>query len=382
MSRPGPLSSFFEQYPDFDYDDFEPATSEFRRLSQQNGWTRLHPEQNAAYRAFTDALANQFNSNYGEDAGNLESWQSLCENLGIKPVPDDLAEARRVGQVFVLSQLKDNQISLSTSWCCNLQAVFNTHVNLVDLTEGFDGARKIEVFSSEAALSRYTKKTGRYFSSSRAAGTLLKALLRNIEDPPEVSSRRNEFEQNNPLLAYIARARHTQNAMPGPLQTFFDGFQPQFQYNPLQPATSEFRRLAQVQGWNTNDQQYRQAHRQFKDALVGQFNSNYGMDENSLTGWQALCEALGIEPIPDSVREAKKVRFFEQDLFSGSVPGLTVKGDPNLYILWVTGGCRSDKWAEHQNIQYGGAVEKVYEEVKESVPEAQCKGGRVAEAFA
>jgi hypothetical protein len=94
--------------------------------------------------------------------------------------------------------------------------------------------------------------------------------------------------------------------MPGPLQTFFDKFQPQFQYNTLQSATSEFQRLVQVKGWNTNSRQYRTTQRQFKDALVNQFNFNYGKNENSLTGWQALCEALGVEPIPESVSQAKK----------------------------------------------------------------------------
>jgi hypothetical protein len=77
--------------------------------------------------------------------------------------------------------------------CYEAQAVLNTHVNLVDLTEGFGGAKDVEMFPSERALSRYTKDTGRYFSSSRNAVTLLKALLRKIEHPPEASSRRNEF---------------------------------------------------------------------------------------------------------------------------------------------------------------------------------------------
>ncbi|RXW19646.1 hypothetical protein EST38_g6205 [Candolleomyces aberdarensis] len=167
MARPGPLKSFFERYPSFDYNAFEPSTSEFRRLAKLMGWRRDDPEQKAAYEAFTDALANQFNSNYGSDAENLESWQKLCDNLGIYPIPDDLIEARK--------------------------AVFNTHVNLVDLTEGFDGAKEIDVFPIEEALSGYTKMTGKYFSSSRTAGTLLKALLRNIHDPPSASSRRNEF---------------------------------------------------------------------------------------------------------------------------------------------------------------------------------------------
>ncbi|KAJ2925078.1 hypothetical protein H1R20_g12029, partial [Candolleomyces eurysporus] len=94
--------------------------------------------------------------------------------------------------------------------------------------------------------------------------------------------------------------------MPGPLQVFFDGFQPQFLYDPLESATSEFQRLLQVKGWHSNDHRYRAANRKFKNALIAQFNFNYGMDENSLTGWQALCEALG-KPVPTTVAQGKKI---------------------------------------------------------------------------
>lgn len=48
----------------------------------------------------------------------------------------------------------------------------------------------------------------------------------------------------------------------------------------------------------------------FKDALVRQFDASFGRDENSLTGWQALCEVIGIEPIPERLSEAKKVSAF------------------------------------------------------------------------
>ncbi|KZV62993.1 hypothetical protein PENSPDRAFT_228214 [Peniophora sp. CONT] len=44
-----------------------------------------------------------------------------------------------------------------------------------------------------------------------------------------------------------------------------------------------------------------------KDALVQQFNATYGTDVNSLTSWQALVGAVGIDPIPNSLDECQTI---------------------------------------------------------------------------
>jgi hypothetical protein len=55
------------------------------------------------------------------------------------------------------------------------------HVNLVDLVDQPDS---ITLFTSEAALSEYTKLTGKVFPKENAyAGGLLKYLLRHINSP-------------------------------------------------------------------------------------------------------------------------------------------------------------------------------------------------------
>ena len=51
----------------------------------------------------------------------------------------------------------------------------------------------------------------------------------------------------------------------------------------------------------------RRVQEDFKEALVQQFHASFGQDENSLTGWQALCEVIGISPIPEVLSEARKV---------------------------------------------------------------------------
>ncbi|KAJ2916726.1 hypothetical protein MD484_g3723, partial [Candolleomyces efflorescens] len=171
MSGSSALSEFFAQYPTFIYNEYGSATDEFQRLCRHQRWERGDPVQKAAYRAFGDALATQFNEAYGNDARDLGSWQAICRTLGI-PAPDNLVDAKK--------------------------AVFNTHVNIVDLTEGYGGARIIQKFPTEAALSNYTLhvcKPPRIFPRSEAAGTLLEALLRKIFDPPVESSARNEFNR-------------------------------------------------------------------------------------------------------------------------------------------------------------------------------------------
>ncbi|TFK21862.1 hypothetical protein FA15DRAFT_758437 [Coprinopsis marcescibilis] len=157
-SEMGPLQGFFSQMSQkFDDEPSQPASKEFKRLCKTENLTGF--EQREAYRKYKDALVMQFNYNYGTDENNLEAWQHLCRIVGIDPPPRDLREAR--------------------------QAVKETHVNLVELTEGIDG-REVTVFPTEKDLSDYTMGNGLFFPSSNfKAGNLLRHLLRRILNPRE-----------------------------------------------------------------------------------------------------------------------------------------------------------------------------------------------------
>ncbi|KAF9526691.1 hypothetical protein CPB83DRAFT_816601 [Crepidotus variabilis] len=163
MNSNRPLFDFFDRWSkEFTYDLSQPANSEFARLSDTMGWTKTCDAKENAYREFKDALTKQFNFNYGTDENCFESWKLLCVNIGIDPVPDTLEAVRKV--------------------------VKKTYVNLVDLTDGFEGGRKIPVFQTELALSKYTKLNKRVFPRGNAhAGGLLKHLLRRIRAPPQHS---------------------------------------------------------------------------------------------------------------------------------------------------------------------------------------------------
>jgi hypothetical protein len=61
-------------------------------------------------------------------------------------------------------------------------------------------------------------------------------------------------------------------------------------------------------GWDSDDFEFREARRNFKSAMVQQFNSLYGTDENNLSSWQNLCRVLNIHPIPERLKDCREVR--------------------------------------------------------------------------
>ena len=65
--------------------------------------------------------------------------------------------------------------------------------------------------------------------------------------------------------------------------------------------------MCDVFGWDTEDYEMREARRNFKSAIVQQFNGLYGTDVNDLNAWQELCHVLDIEPVPESLEGCREV---------------------------------------------------------------------------
>ncbi|KAF8798628.1 hypothetical protein BYT27DRAFT_6897267 [Phlegmacium glaucopus] len=91
-----------------------------------------------------------------------------------------------------------------------------------------------------------------------------------------------------------------------PLEEFFSQY-PAFTYNPNASATSEFYRMCDRFRWDREDPVREEAHEAFRDALTKQFNSKYGTDVNNLASWQLLCDKLQVSPIPDNLKECRKI---------------------------------------------------------------------------
>ena len=83
---------------------------------------------------------------------------------------------------------------------------------------------------------------------------------------------------------------------------------PDFDFREEAPFLKEFRRLANAKGWQPNSARRNEEREALRDAMVLQFNVMYGKDENDLRAWQAMCDALGVDPIPDSISSCRKVR--------------------------------------------------------------------------
>ncbi|KAG6371463.1 hypothetical protein JVT61DRAFT_9490 [Boletus reticuloceps] len=87
------------------------------------------------------------------------------------------------------------------------------------------------------------------------------------------------------------------HALQSPLEEFFGGRYPQFEYNATESASHEFYRLCDEFGWDRDDPERQDAHQEFKNALVKQFNEIYGTDEEDLAEWKNLCHIVDIDPV-------------------------------------------------------------------------------------
>lgn len=92
------FTTFFDDYPEFDYDPENSSIREFYRLCDSKGWERKDPERKKVFQVFKDALVKEFNGIYGTDENDIDSWHKICTVLDIHPLPDTLKEARDVGR--------------------------------------------------------------------------------------------------------------------------------------------------------------------------------------------------------------------------------------------------------------------------------------------
>ncbi|PPQ83719.1 hypothetical protein CVT25_006123 [Psilocybe cyanescens] len=92
----------------------------------------------------------------------------------------------------------------------------------------------------------------------------------------------------------------------GPLVQFFAEY-PQFEYDRSKAPTKEFQRMCRLVRLVPRSDERKAAQEAFNNAIALEFNDAFGTDENSLESWQALCERLQIDPIPDTLNECRRV---------------------------------------------------------------------------
>lgn len=84
---------------------------------------------------------------------------------------------------------------------------------------------------------------------------------------------------------------------------------PDFDHNPHAPIKDEFKRLAELEDW-IGEEQKAKYRREWGKCFKSEFEKHYGEDASSITGWQSLCSEVGLDVIPDTVQECKRVSYF------------------------------------------------------------------------
>ncbi|KAJ7742038.1 hypothetical protein B0H16DRAFT_1423546 [Mycena metata] len=87
------------------------------------------------------------------------------------------------------------------------------------------------------------------------------------------------------------------------MSTYWDSH-PNFVHNSTAPLQKEFKLLAAQCSWKVDGAQYR---REWARCGREEFTRHFGSDDKGLDGWQGLCATVGIEEIPDSITQCKKV---------------------------------------------------------------------------
>lgn len=84
----------------------------------------------------------------------------------------------------------------------------------------------------------------------------------------------------------------------------------EFDYDRSASFMEEFYRMCDFFGWERDDPDRKEAHEEFRTAMVQEFNSFYGKDIDDLSAWQKLCKNVRISPVPDDIETCRKVGLF------------------------------------------------------------------------
>ncbi|RDW59062.1 hypothetical protein BP5796_11986 [Coleophoma crateriformis] len=82
---------------------------------------------------------------------------------------------------------------------------------------------------------------------------------------------------------------------------------PPFRHDSSAPIWSEFYRMCDDFDWGRHDPEMLEAKREFKSAMVLQFNGIYGKSERNMRSWKKLYRALNITPVPMDLNACRKI---------------------------------------------------------------------------
>lgn len=95
--------------------------------------------------------------------------------------------------------------------------------------------------------------------------------------------------------------------------------------------------------WERGDEERKEAHRAFKDAMVIRFNGLYGTDITKIENWHKLCVAVYIEPLPTTIEKCKEVSA-QYTLRWSSHLKVIRRSRESMSILWIWWIILARKW--------------------------------------
>lgn len=93
-----------------------------------------------------------------------------------------------------------------------------------------------------------------------------------------------------------------------PLDKFFRSF-PSFRYNPKLPPSESYAQLREFCGWEKENPDGEKAWKKYQSALEAEVKMWFGA-EDDLDAWHSLCRAIGIEPLPETCKQAVRVSTY------------------------------------------------------------------------
>jgi len=88
-------TDFFSRFPGFEADPTVPLLVDFERLAVSRHWI-AGSKTYARHRRV--CLTQEFEKCYGQDGTKLASWQALCIDLRVEPVPTSITKCRKVNE--------------------------------------------------------------------------------------------------------------------------------------------------------------------------------------------------------------------------------------------------------------------------------------------
>jgi hypothetical protein len=135
------------------------------------------------------------------------------------------------------------------------------------------------------------------------ANRSLKAITNDGESVDDASSEASDMR--SPPQPDTSNAESFESST-SPYWLQFPGFVP----TPTATFKSELARLAKHENWNTKTKRMQQV-----KALTAEIAHHYGTHLNRLDRWQQLCEDVGIDVVPTSITQCRKVSTITQYVY-------------------------------------------------------------------